>query len=77
MLLYQVQMVRFVTVLVSLFCRYNILGYKLVETRSTRKVVHTHTVKKCDDCRYIYHKPRSDFVQPSHNTDEETEAQIN
>lgn len=54
-----------------------LLGYKLVETRSTRKVVHTHTVKKCDDCRYIYHKPRSDFVQPSHNTDEETEAQIN
>ena len=25
----------------------------------------------------IYHRPRSDFVQPSHNTDEDTKAQIN
>ena len=25
----------------------------------------------------IYHRPRSDFVQPSYNTDEDTKAQIN
>ena len=25
----------------------------------------------------IYHRPRSDFVLPSHNTDEDTKAQIN
>lgn len=42
----------------------NILGYKAVENRSTRKAVYIHTVKTFDDCRSRYDcRPIDDIPQ--------------